>query len=49
MVRFDENLNYMPAKKRSKDKIDGIVAAVMAKAVAMAPEDDAPEPEIHNL
>ena len=49
MVRFDENLNYMPAKKRSKDKIDGIVAAVMAKAVAMAPEDDAPEPEIHTL
>ncbi|MFN7028401.1 MAG: terminase large subunit [Sphingopyxis sp.] len=33
MIRFDENLNYMPAKKRSKDKIDGIVAAVIALAV----------------
>lgn len=49
MVRFDENLNYMPAKKRSKDKIDGIVAAVMAKAVAIAPDDAAPEPEIISL
>ena len=43
VVRFDENLNYMPAKKRSKDKIDGIVAGVMAKAVALAPiEDEGP-------
>lgn len=28
-VRFDENLNFVPAKKRSRDKIDGIVALVM--------------------
>ncbi|WP_185982990.1 terminase large subunit [Aureimonas mangrovi] len=35
-VRFDENLNYVPAKKRSLDKIDGIVAAVMARALAMS-------------
>lgn len=36
MVRFDENLNYMPAKRRSRDKIDGIVAAVMGQAVWLA-------------
>lgn len=40
VVRFDENLNYMPAKRRSKDKIDGIVAGVMARAVSLAPEED---------
>jgi phage terminase large subunit-like protein len=36
-VRFDENMNYVPAKKRSEDSIDGIVAAVMTEAMAMAP------------
>lgn len=36
-VRFDENMNYVPAKKRSEDSIDGIVAAVMAESIAMAP------------
>jgi phage terminase large subunit-like protein len=46
MIRFDENLNYMPAKKRSKDKIDGIVAAVMARAVSMAGEAPEIPPEI---
>jgi phage terminase large subunit-like protein len=35
-IRFDENLNFMPAKKRSAEKIDGIVAGVMAVGVAMA-------------
>jgi phage terminase large subunit-like protein len=35
-IRFDENLNFMPAKKRSAEKIDGIVAGVMAIGVAMA-------------
>jgi len=39
VVRFDENLNYMPAKKRSAEKIDGIAAAVNAMAAA-APTDD---------
>lgn len=34
-VRFDENLNYVPAKKGSAEKIDGIVAAVMATALAV--------------
>ncbi len=37
-VRFDENLNFVPTKKRSAEKIDGIVAAVMAAALAMQPE-----------
>lgn len=36
VVRFDENMNFMPAKKRSAEKIDGIVAGVMALGVAMA-------------
>ncbi|KTR07341.1 terminase [Aureimonas ureilytica] len=34
-VRFDDNLNYVPAKKQSIDKIDGIVASVMATALAI--------------
>lgn len=35
-IRFDENLNYMPAKRGSKENIDGIVAAVMGQAVWLA-------------
>jgi phage terminase large subunit-like protein len=34
VVRFDENLNFAPAKKRSVEKIDGIVATVMAVGLA---------------
>lgn len=34
VVRMDENLNFMPAKKRSADKIDGVVAGVMAVGLA---------------
>jgi phage terminase large subunit-like protein len=41
-VRFDENMNYVPAKKRSEDSIDGIVAAVMAEALALAPPPTQP-------
>lgn len=41
-VRFDENMNYVPAKKRSEDSIDGIVGAVMTEALAMAPAPIAP-------
>ncbi len=37
-VRFDANLNYVPDKKSSLDKIDGIVAAVMALGLAMEGE-----------
>lgn len=44
-IRFDENLNFMPAKKRSAEKIDGIVAAVMAVAMTMTePEDEQSSP-----
>ncbi len=39
-VRFDVNLNYVPDKKNSLDKIDGIVAAVMGVGLAMNVEDD---------
>jgi phage terminase large subunit-like protein len=42
VIRFDENLNFMPAKKRSAEKIDGITAAVTGLAVALAVEDDTP-------
>lgn len=38
VVRFDENLNYMPAKKRSPEKIDGIMAACAAIAAEMSGE-----------
>ncbi len=36
-VRFDENMNFVPAKKRSELSIDGVVAAVMDEALAMGP------------
>lgn len=35
-VRFDENLNYAPTKKKSAEKIDGIVATIMAAGLSMA-------------
>lgn len=38
VVRFDDNMNYMPAKRKSRTHIDGIVAAIMAKG--RADEDD---------
>ncbi|HTK34561.1 MAG TPA: terminase TerL endonuclease subunit [Caulobacteraceae bacterium] len=38
VVHFDRNLNFMPAKDRSAEKIDGIVAAVMAVGLATAGE-----------
>lgn len=40
VVRFDENLNFVPAKKRSADKIDGIVASVMAVGLGLTPVED---------
>jgi phage terminase large subunit-like protein len=47
VVRFDENMNFMPAKKRSAEKIDGIVAGVMGVGVAMADIDiDDAEPGV---
>lgn len=41
-VRFDANLNYVPDKGGSKDKIDGIMASVMATALTMGPPGDGP-------
>jgi phage terminase large subunit-like protein len=38
-IRFDENMNFVPAKKKSEQSIDGIVAAVMDEAAAMVPPD----------
>jgi len=40
VVHFDRNLNFMPAKDRSAEKIDGIVAGVMATGLALAGEED---------
>ncbi|ATC26488.1 terminase large subunit [Caulobacter vibrioides] len=42
VVRFDENMNFAPAKKKSREKIDGIVAAVMGCVLAFheEPEDE---------
>lgn len=40
VVRFDENLNFAPAKKKSAEKIDGIVATVMATGLAHAGEEE---------
>ncbi len=41
-VRFDANLNYVPAKAGSLDKIDGIVASVMALGLSMNVEIEPP-------
>lgn len=38
-VRFDENLNFVPAKKKSEKSIDMIVTAVMAEALSMPPRE----------
>ncbi|MGQ2989509.1 MAG: terminase large subunit [Brevundimonas sp.] len=38
VVRFDENMNFAPAKKKSGEKIDGIVVGVMAVGLAFAGE-----------
>lgn len=39
VIHFDRNLNFMPAKDRSAEKIDGIVAAVMAVCLTIEEED----------
>jgi len=39
VIYRDRNLNFMPAKDRSADKIDGIVAGVMAVGLACQGED----------
>lgn len=44
VVHFDRNLNFMPDKKRSSEKIDGVVAVVMAVGLAMAGQAVATSP-----
>lgn len=39
-VRFDVNLNYVPDKKSSLDKIDGPVAAVMGIGLAIGEQEE---------
>ncbi|TCM56164.1 phage terminase large subunit-like protein [Rhizobium sp. PP-F2F-G48] len=41
-IRFDENLNYAPTKKKSAEKIDGIVGAVMAVGQSIAEDIEGP-------
>lgn len=41
VIHFDRNLNFMPAKDKSRDKIDGIVAAVMGVGLACKGEEPA--------
>lgn len=41
-IRFDVNLNYVPDKKSSLDKIDGIQAAVMGIGLSLAPAEPVP-------
>jgi len=43
-VRFDANLNYVPDKKNSLDKIDGVVATVMGLGLAMDVDEIATSP-----
>lgn len=39
-IRYDENENFMPAKKKSKDRIDLICGAIMGLSRAIAPDDE---------
>lgn len=41
-IRYDENMNFMPAKKRSPESIDGIMSLVIALATQMAGEGEGP-------
>lgn len=43
VVRTDANMNFMPAKNKSAEKIDGIVATVMAVGLACQGAPDEPE------
>jgi len=44
-VRLDENLNFMPAKRRSAENIDGLVASVIAECLSI---EAAPETSVYN-
>lgn len=36
LIRFDRNMNFAPDKERSREKIDGVVAAIIADAARLA-------------
>ncbi len=42
-VKFDDNLNYAPTKRKSAEKIDGIVAGVMAVGLTLADDVYVPD------
>lgn len=46
IVRQDENGNYRPDKAKSRGRIDGVVAAVMAISRAIG-KDDTPKPSVY--
>jgi phage terminase large subunit-like protein len=49
VCRYDENLNIMPAKKKSGERIDGIIAAIVGLAAWMGQEEPAPMPMVIGL
>jgi len=45
-IKHDENLNIMPSRKRSSEKIDALMASIMALGCGIAPEEE--EDEYHS-
>jgi phage terminase large subunit-like protein len=46
VVTRDNNDNIFPVKKRSRGRIDPVIAAVLARKLAATPPDDAEDPEL---
>lgn len=46
VVTRDQADNIFPTKKRSRGRIDPVVAAVLARKLAMTPSDEADDPEL---
>jgi len=46
VVTRDNNDNIFPVKKRSRGRIDPVIAAVVARKLAATPPDDADDPEL---
>ncbi len=40
LIRFDRHMNFTPDKQRSREKIDGVVAAIIALAGRLSDEGD---------
>jgi phage terminase large subunit-like protein len=45
-ARFDSNMNFMPDKKKSGEKIDGIMASVIALALSGQEKEETPVPGV---